>query len=246
MTARASSPGPDDVLVWHTDTRGLFSDDARRARALALLSPAERVRHDSYRHESDRAMFLAGRLMARTLVARALGTGPRDWRWRDGPRGRPEIAAPDTPLTFNLAHSAGLVACALALGRQVGVDVEDRERRPVDRQVVPRYCAPDERRDIEAQGPGSWHDRFLLYWTLKEAYLKARGLGIALQLAEISFTLEAGAPRVAFLRSLAGTDDRWAFHLARPTPRHVLAVAASCADRPRPSFVIAPFAADAV
>jgi 4'-phosphopantetheinyl transferase len=246
MTARASSPGPQNIVVWYADTHAIFRDDVHRMRAHALLSPAERARHDGYRHNADRAMFLAGRLMARTLVAQALHVAPGEWQWRDGPRGRPEIAAPETPLAFNLAHSAGLVACALALGREVGVDVEDRQRRPVDRQVVARYCAPNEVRDIQANGVDGWHDRFLLYWTLKEAYLKARGLGIALTLADISFTLDASGPRVAFLRSLSGTDDRWAFHLAEPTARHVLAVAASCADDTQPSIVVAPFVPDAV
>ncbi|HUL73641.1 MAG TPA: 4'-phosphopantetheinyl transferase superfamily protein [Vicinamibacterales bacterium] len=245
MTTRASSPGPDGVLVWHAHTRDLFPNEASRTRARSLLSAADRQRDDAYRHETDRLMFVGGRVMARTLVGRALGVAPDEWRWRDGPRGRPEVAAPATTLTFNLAHSAGLVVCALADGREVGADVEDRLRRPVDRLVVPRYCAPDEARDIDAQGDAGWHDRFLRYWTLKEAYLKARGLGIALPLAEISFALDAGTPRVTFIKSLAGTDERWAFHLAEPTTQHVLAVAASCPDGRRPSFVVAPFEPDA-
>jgi len=241
MSARASWPDPGTVAVWYAATDALLPEAARRARAQSLLTSADRVRYDAFRHDADRTMFLAGRLMARTLVARALHVDPGAWQWREGPHGRPEICAPATQLSFSLAHSAGLVVCALAHGREVGVDVEDRERRPVDPQVVSRYCAPDEVRDIEAQGAHGWHDRFLIYWTLKEAYLKARGLGITLPLAQISFAFDAAGPRVRFLESLAGTDDRWTFHIAQPTPRHVLAVAASRADDTRPSIAVAPF-----
>jgi 4'-phosphopantetheinyl transferase len=188
-------------------------------------------------------MFLAGRVMARALVGRALGVAPADWRWREGPRGRPEIASPETSVRFNLAHSAGLVVCALANGRDAGVDVEYLRRRPVDPLVVPRYCAPDEVRDIQAHGPHGWHDRFLLYWTLKEAYLKARGLGISVPLSDISFAIDGTAPRISFLRSLSGTDDRWTFHVARPTTEHVVAVAAD-SGRTTPTITVAPFSLD--
>jgi 4'-phosphopantetheinyl transferase len=238
MPPNAPRPEPHQVCVWHAETRTLFPDAATRSRAEASLEPADRTRFESYRNEGDRTMFLAGRVMARALVASALGVAPHGWRWREGPHGRPEVDSPETTIRFNLAHSAGLVACAIANGRDVGVDVEYLRRRPVDPQVVRRYCSPDEVRDIEAHQP-AWHDRFLLYWTLKEAYLKARGLGIAVPLADISFRLDGGVPRVTFLRSLAGTDDRWHFHRAQPTPQHLMAVAAAV-DGTAPTITVTP------
>jgi phosphopantetheinyl transferase len=53
------------------------------------------------------------------------------------------------------------------------VDVEDRARAALDRNLVARYCSPAERAEIDAHGEAGWQDRFLQYWTLKEAYLKA-------------------------------------------------------------------------
>lgn len=226
------------MCVWYAETATMFPDADARSRAEASIDPSDRARYESYRNDSDRAMFLAGRVMARALVGSALGVAPNAWRWREGSHGRPEVDAPDTPIRFNLAHSAGLVACAIANGRDVGVDVEYLRRRPVDPQVVRRYCSPEEVRDIEAHQP-AWHDRFLLYWTLKEAYLKARGLGIAVPLADISFRLDAGGARVTFLRSLAGTDDHWHFHRAQPTAEHLMAVAAAIDGTP-PVITVAP------
>ena len=187
-------------------------------------------------------MFLLGRVMARAAVGRLAGWAPCAWPWREGPHGRPEIASDDTSLRFNIAHSAGVVVCAAADGVDIGVDVEDLERPATDIEVVRRYCAPAEVRDIAAAGPDGWRTRFLYYWTLKEAYLKARGLGISLPLAEIEFTL-ASPPRVAFLGSLQGTDTRWAFHLQQISDRHLAAVAAEAPVRD-PSVEMAPFPAD--
>lgn len=213
--------------MYHAEIAPLMAEPARVDRWLGWLQPAERVRFDRFRHDDDRFMFLCGRAMARDLVGRALGLAPEAWPWREGPHGRPEIGIADTALRFNVAHSAGTVVCALAAGRDVGVDVEDRARRPVDPDVVGRYCSPAEVADVQAQGPAGWHDRFLLYWTLKEAYLKARGLGISVPLAEISFAVAGRRARVDFLGSLAGTDRTWTFELHEPSARHLIAVAAA-------------------
>ena len=230
MTAAASGPGPNDVHVHVAEAAPFAADQARVARALAWLSPDERERAARFRHEADRAMFLLGRAMARTLVGRALGVHPSDWTWRDGPHGRPEVAAPATDLRFNLSHSAGLVLCALADGRDVGVDVEHLDRRAPDRLLVRRYCSPREADDVESRGD-AWLERFLTYWTLKEAYLKARGLGISVALADLGFELSSGGPiHVVFGPSLLDAGGQWHFHLWYPSPRHLAAVAVSTPD----------------
>jgi 4'-phosphopantetheinyl transferase len=219
---------PADVHAWHADV-GIFRDDALLARALQWLDRDERERYDRFARDEDRLMFLLGRAMARWLVGRALGVAPASWPWRNGPHGRPEIGLDGASVRFNLAHSAGVVVCALGVRRDVGVDVEHLVRRPVDFAVVKRYCSPEEAADIEAAGDW-WHDRFLSYWTLKEAYLKARGLGIALPLAEICFSLRDEAPAIGFRGTLAGTDTHWRFHLARPIETHLVALAAASSD----------------
>jgi 4'-phosphopantetheinyl transferase len=225
MAGEPAAPAGDEIHIWRTDIATNFAANPdAAAQAAATLPPADRERYGRYRADRDRWMFLAGRLMAREAVGAGLGVAPAAWQWRDGTHGRPEIASPATPLRFNLAHSGGLVVCALAHGRDVGVDVEDLARPSIDPRIVRRYCAPAEVEDIEAHGD-AWRDRFLVYWTLKEAYLKARGLGISVPLEDICFTL-APDVRVALGPSLQDASTEWWFHLWRPTPRHVLAVAA--------------------
>jgi 4'-phosphopantetheinyl transferase len=183
-------------------------------------------------------MFLLGRAMARLVVGDALAVAPTAWPWREGERGRPEVDQPGCPVSFNLAHSGGLVVCAVAHGAQVGVDVEDRARAALDRNLVARYCSPGERADIDACGDARWQDRFLQYWTLKEAYLKARGLGIAVPLSDLSFSVVDGDARLTFERTLAGSDPNWAFTLAPLGDQHYIAVAASTRDGTVPRFVL--------
>ena len=207
-------------------TDAFATDAARIERALAWMTDAERDRYARFRHDRDRWMFALGREMARTLVGDVLGVAPDAWTWREGPHGRPEIASPGEDLHFNLSHSAGVVICVLGRGRAIGVDVEDLKRRAPDPAIVARYCSPDEAEDVSAQGD-DWPDRFLTYWTLKEAYLKACGLGISVHLRDLWFSLESGQPRIGFSGALASTDGRWRFQVLRPTSRHLVAVAAS-------------------
>lgn len=244
MPSSSSPRATRDVLVSHASVADLISRPNVFERARAIVDARDAARFSRFHREIDGQMFLLGRLMARTLVGRALGCDPQSWTWREGPRGRPEVGHPPTALRFNLAHSAGLVLCAIARGREVGVDVEDTSRRTPDPGIVDRYCAPAEVADIGARGD-AWPERFLEYWTLKEAYLKARGLGIAVPLSEISFTLDGhGSARIGFLGTLSGTDERWSFTLARPSARHLAAVAVSTADGARPIVTFQAFALD--
>ena len=240
MVTPTSLDGTRVVDVWHTTIDDLHARGADAlARALGLLHPSERQRYARFRHDADREMFLIGRVLARSVVARALGVGPGDWPWREGPRGRPDIDRDDAPLSFNLAHSAGLVVCAVSRQGPVGVDVEHRRRVPLDRALVARCCAPDEAADVDAQG-ADWCDRFLQYWTLKESYLKAVGLGISVHLPDVRFRL-CPSPTAAFTGTFAGADAGWTFELRPVAPAHYVAVAASTPDGVRPVVHHAPF-----
>jgi 4'-phosphopantetheinyl transferase len=230
------------VRLWHAGTELAFADESRLVAAQSWLSATERARFDRFRRDVDRHMFLLGRVMARTLVARTLGIAP-DWPWREGPRGRPEMANGTEPaLSFNLAHSHGRVVCAISRCGEVGVDIECRHRATLDRQLVRRFCAPTEAADVEAAGDEGWHDRFLRYWTLKEAYLKARGLGIAVHLADLCFTMTTDDIRLDLHGSLAHDDPRWQFYLADLDDSHYVAAAVST-DAPV-TFSMEPFACE--
>jgi len=238
---RSLRPSDGEVAIWYARTEDVCADSDGIHRAVSWLQPTERARYDRFRHDVDRQMFLLGRIMARTLVGAMLDVHPTSWTWHEGERGRPEVR--DTPLSFNLAHSAGLVVCAVSHDRTVGVDVEHRRRPPTDPQIVQRFCSPAEMADIERCGPDGWRDRFLKYWTLKEAYLKARGLGIAVPLADVSFSLGERDATVTFLQSLAGLPTTWAFFLAETDSEHFVAAAASTDTGGTPTFTLSPFPA---
>ncbi len=110
-------------------------------------------------------------------------------------------------------------------GRDIGVDVEHTPRRTEALEIADRFFSPREVRDLRALPAGEQRSRFFDYWTLKESYIKARGLGLAIPLHRFSFVLPPAAePRLLLDPSLGDDAARWRFWLRSPTAEHRLAL----------------------
>lgn len=190
----------------------------------ALMAPEEREQRDRFRFAAHRHSYLVTRALVRTVLSRYADVDPAAWDFVRNAYGRPEIAGPaGVPhLRFNLSHTAGLVACLVTLEHEVGVDVEQAERGGDLLKIAERFFSPREAAELRGQPQGRQRDRFLEYWTLKESYIKARGLGLSLPLQRFSFELEGGI-RIRFDPELPDDPRSWQFALLRPGPRHVLA-----------------------
>lgn len=225
-------PGPGEVHLW------LAAPEECAAAAPAhryhdLLAEGERERHARFVSAAHGCQFLAARVLLRVVLSGYAGGDPRRWEFTANAYGRPEIAFPHAGgLRFNVSHTEGLVACAVAFGSDVGVDVEDAGRR-LDRylQVAETVLAPDELRDLHATPEPGRRDRFFGYWTLKEAYAKARGMGFSLPFTEISFRLcpRGGVTGVSFAPPVGDDPAGWRFAAFRDGARHRGAVALRCA-----------------
>lgn len=215
-----------EVHVWHLDPDRLGAEALERCRAVA--SPEERRQEQRFRVEPPRLLYLAARGLLRTRLALYTGIEPPAWRFALGRWGRPEVEAPDgfSWLRFNLSHTRGRVVCALARGVEVGVDVEDSERGGRLLDVAHRYFAPAEIEELFRLPEPERLARFFDYWTLKEAYIKARGMGLALPLSRFAFGLGRPGPIRIRLEPDVGDDaDAWQFERLHWPPRHEAAVA---------------------
>jgi 4'-phosphopantetheinyl transferase len=190
------------------------------------LSPAERSRLADIQHPRARAEFLAGRRLARTILGALCGCEPAAVPIVEGPRGALMLGQEYAKSWhFNLSHTDGLVALAVA-SSEVGVDVEWRQRPGRTVELADRYFSGPEiaaLRDLEA---GLQRDRFFDLWTLKEAYIKARGLGLAIPLGAFAFSDLGGAIAITVSPEVSdGPDEAWRFGLADLGEAHRVAVA---------------------
>ena len=219
---------PSTVHLWYTQSDELTAPAALDA-YLGLLSPDERTRHARFLNERARHEYLLTRALCRTVLSRYATVAPAGWRFRANPWGRPEIDCPSpdcASLRFNLSNTKGLVVCAVAEGGEIGVDVELIDRAGSLLEIADRFMAPIEARDIAALPPDAQALRFFTYWTLKEAYIKARGMGLSIPLDKFWFLLDEDSPaRLVLAPDMDDTAAGWTFAQLQPTGRHLLAVA---------------------
>lgn len=229
---------PSRVDLWL-----LPSDDARLDDRLehleTLLLPDERVRVERIVVPRARREQVLTRIFLRQVLSRYAPVAPQAWRFDENAHGRPHIAGPalERRIDFNLSHTAGLIVCLVGLERVLGVDVEDAERGRRNVEIAERFFSPSEAAELRSLPEQAQGRRFLHYWTLKEAYIKARGMGLALPLSQFSFHLDAlPAVRISFDPRLDDDPAAWWFELSEPTPRHQLALALRLEGAPLPEL----------
>lgn len=222
----ASSPlPPGEVLLCCVDIPRRLPEELT-TRLRRALPEEECARHARFGDEGAAGEFLCGRALLRAVLSTWAPVERRAWRFAPNPHGRPGIASPDSPLHFNLSHTRGMVVLALGCDPWVGVDVErlDRSVRPLE--VADRFFSPVEVDGLRSLPAERHRDRFLALWTLKEAYIKARGMGLALPLRDFSFSPDASPPSVRFEPSLGDDESRWRFERVDLDSGHRVAVAA--------------------
>ena len=158
-----------------------------------FLSDDERSRADRFKREYLRRNFVAGRGNLRALLAQRLGCLAQEIQFSYGDRGKPYIR--DYDIYFNLAHSQDLAIYAICSDREVGIDLEYINPECDFESIARRYFLRSEQQIIEKlqnQNLDLARRAFYRAWTLKEAYGKATGQGIAniLDLVDVSQLLE--------------------------------------------------------
>lgn len=216
---------------------GRLGAPATIARLEAWCTQDERARIRRYRFEVDRIQHLVTRALVRASLARHRDVAPADWRFLDGAHGRPQVDPP-CGLRFNATNTKTLVVCAVAESAEVGIDAEPRARAESILEVAPTVFSDSELAQLRAAegDPEASRERALALWTLKEAYIKARGVGLGLALRKVTLDFMPGG--AIALRTEAGVDPdpaRWRF-LRMDLDDHALAVAVDASAVPSVTF----------
>lgn len=192
-----------------------------------LLSSAEVERLAEIGLERVRNEYLVTRALVRTTLSRYMAVRPEDWEFETSAGGRPEIARPSgTGLRFNLSHTRGVVACLVTEGIDAGVDVENMERSLDIQGLAERRFAAVEAVELDACPADGKQKHFFGLWTLKEAYLKARGHGITRPLRSMVFSLAGDEGLGARLDPpLEDRAEDWQFGLFELSGSVLMAVA---------------------
>jgi 4'-phosphopantetheinyl transferase len=200
-----------DVDVWHVRTSAVSAPDLV-AICQSLMAEDEATRHGRFVFDRHRHEYLVTRGLVRGVLGRVLERPPASLRFVPNDHGRP-LLVDGGDLRFNLTNSVHLVACAVAEGREIGVDTEPLSRADEILGIVDSVFTAAERAALAALPLERRRRRAVELWTLKEAYMKARGLGMSLPVEkfEIVFDETSGrALRLGFHPPIDDVIERWA------------------------------------
>jgi len=177
-----------EVHVWL-----VRADDAALCMACCenLLATAERERAARFKFEKDRRLYTAAHAALRSILADYLNVAPGDLGFEIGQRGKPRLAPTFSKdsLEFNLSHSSEVALIAVTREREIGVDVEHIKENFAFAEVAERYFTTREVSAIRALPQDLQRRAFYQCWTSKEAFLKAKGVGLSGELDEVEILL---------------------------------------------------------
>jgi 4'-phosphopantetheinyl transferase len=217
----------------------LILASADRAALLACLSKEERDRYTRFHFDPDRDTYLVAHALTRRLLAATAQVDAAELRFKATEHGRPEIAGPEPALAlrFNLSHTRGLVACGVTRESDIGVDVEHVDRHVQLLGVGRHVFSKREMAGLEALEGEDQRQRFFDLWTLKEAYVKATGKGLASPLRSITFSPDQVDPvPVHFDPEVSDDPAAWCFRRHAPSPNLRLAAALRAGSAAEISF----------
>ena len=216
---------PDEVHLWRIP---LAHDPRTAGKRALLLSGDERERMSRFRFDVHRERFALRRSALRVVLGWYLDLDPKEIEFRHSARGKPEVDRgwAGRRLRFNLSDSEDLAILGVTLDDDLGVDVERLRTIPDLDGLARRYFSPLEQADYFGLPSSDKLAGFYNCWTRKEAWLKAKGDGLSVDLRGFDVTLAPGlAPRLLGVRGSPAEPQGWSFHACEPQRGFVAAVA---------------------
>jgi 4'-phosphopantetheinyl transferase len=216
------------------------------------LSDDERVRAQRFRFVKDRTHFIAARGLLRAILGRYLSREPQTLSFSYNAYGKPALAempegvgtnpscqrrlvaatasqsgrTKGEGLSFNATHAQGMALYAITCNRAIGVDLEYIQRQVEWEAVAERFFSPYEVSMLRAVPSHTRHIAFFNCWTRKEAYIKARGMGLSLALDQFDVSLIPGEPAALLNIREEGQDiSNWSLYDLYPGNDYIAALA---------------------
>lgn len=225
-------PGPDwlasnsgALVIWCEPDEILA--EGREEKFMTWLNEEERARHTRFMFPHSKREFLAGRALIRGVLGSILSREPETLNFIFNADGKPALKGIETPLQFNLTHTRGLVALALHPSLEIGVDAEVIDTERTDPNLAKRFFSVHESRFLWKFEDAAYAAEFFRIWTMKEAYIKARGTGMRTPLGQFSILPDPLSGRHSINFEPEADDDpaQWQIESYQLTADHFFAAA---------------------
>lgn len=193
------------------------------------LSSDEKSTAARFYFQNDRDQYIVARGALRTILSRYLDIAPDEIQFSYSSLGKPTLtnSLGIEIVNFNVSHSHKMALVGVTRGRQLGIDLEYIQKDFACEEIAKRVFSPQEIATLDDLPRDLKHEAFFNCWTRKEAYIKARGLGLSYPLNQFEVSLIPGEP--AQLIKVNGDDffeaSRWSLQELELGPRYAAALA---------------------
>jgi len=173
----------DDVHLWVLDLSTLTQEQLQPH--LHILSTEEQSKKMG--SQVRQGLFLATRILLRRVLAAYCDQAPAELQFAMHASGKPFLV--NGTLEFNLSHSGTYAVLGVSRNIPLGVDVEIIRNRASLMDISARYFHDDEIAQLQSLDSEHQTRYFFTIWTLKEAFYKGLGTGIATGLDKTAFSI---------------------------------------------------------
>jgi 4'-phosphopantetheinyl transferase len=195
----------------------------------STLSADESQRASRFHLDKDRQHFIISHFSLRDVLGRYLNLEPAELGFSIDQYGKPSLLK--HKLEFNLSHSGSFALVAVTQSRIIGVDVERMREGISSLSIARQYFSPAEIAELETVPAEQKETAFFACWTRKEAFIKAKGLGLSLPLDSFDVSLTPDEPSILrAVRPQPQEATRWTLLSLDVAPRHAGAMAVENAE----------------
>lgn len=179
------------LQVWWVD----LTAPSNLSNDFSILDCHEKRRANLFKFEDHRRRFVVSHAVTRRILGNICGCKPKYLKFQRNSFGKPRLSGQSMPI-FNLSSSNEIALCAVVENGELGIDVEFC-RTLQHLELSARYFAAEELAEIVRLPDAEQNERFFAIWTLKEAYIKAKGLGLSIPLNQFAVSLGSN-PKLTF------------------------------------------------
>lgn len=194
-----------------------------------LLNHEERDQQKRFHFAKHRHQYLLTRAMVRSVLSLyADDIKPEKWEFKKNDYGKPFISNSPLkiPLHFNISHTDGLIVMAVSLNHNIGVDIEYLPRPGKMLDIASSFFSPSEVKELFELPVEKQRNRFFDLWTLKEAYIKACGMGLSIPLNHFSYSFSSqGKISIGFAPERNDQPELWQFWQIHPNTNYKISMA---------------------
>ena len=175
----------------------------------SMLAPEETERANRFRFLDGKKHYTVTRGLLRFLLGNYLKVDPAALRFVYSRYGKPALESPSSTIRFNVSHSHGLGLLAFQLQGDIGVDVEQFRPAFATQEIADRFFATEESAALRELSDDQRPEAFFRCWTLKEAVIKAHGMGFSLPLSRFVVSITPTNPRLLKTDYDPAATERW-------------------------------------